>query len=222
MVVRGKRKRVLVNMDRQQKASYQPQLDHIMLIMGHALRRAALEFLNHARQMGEALQTFSSIQHALDSKNKRLSTSDLDYHLKELKKATFIEQMTTTGGKTSGYLLTEKGRQLTEKYLEMKNIKVDAPVLEPNVLEDHVHVKHILALTRPIKQEPHVTSITIEPRHDETAADRFLVDRAREVVEKKYPPRPATEKRQAPRDTGEKKSPSRKSPGGFSSLDTFR
>ncbi len=111
MAVVRRRKRVLVPPDRP-KASYQPQLDHVILIMAHPVRAAALEFLNHARILGDALQSFSGIQHAIDSKKNHLSTSDLDYHLKELKKAQLIEQM-ANGNKTAGYLLTEKGLMST-------------------------------------------------------------------------------------------------------------
>ncbi len=220
MAVVRRRKRVLVPPDRP-KASYQPQLDHVILIMAHPVRAAALEFLNHARILGDALQSFSGIQHAIDSKKNHLSTSDLDYHLKELKKAQLIEQM-ANGNKTAGYLLTEKGLMLVEKYLEMKHIHVEVPVLEPNVLENHVHERRIMALTYPVDEECHVTRIEVQPRREESVTDRYLVDRAREVVEMKQPSKPVKEKRQPPRGVGEKKTPSRKSPSGFSSLDSFR
>ncbi len=218
-MVAVRRKRLLVPPDRH-KGSYQPQVDHILLIISHPVRAATLEFLNHARLMGEALQPFSAIQHAIESKKNRLSTSDLDYHLKELRKARLIEQLVAANGnKTAGYLLTENGRAFVEKYLEMKNIQVVVPELEPNVLEEHVHEGRILALTCPVKLEPHVTRIDLPSSREESAADRYLVDRAREIVETSQSPSPVKKVRQPRRDGVEKSAPPRK---GFSSLDSFR
>jgi DNA-binding PadR family transcriptional regulator len=171
--------------------------------------------------MGEALQPFSAIQHAIESKKNRLSTSDLDYHLKELKKAQLIEQL-ANGNKTAGYMLTENGRAFVEKYLEMKNIQVAVAELEPNVLEEHVHEGRIMALTCPVKLEPHVTRIDLPQFRKESATDRYLVDRAREVVEKSQPPSPVKKTRQPRRDGVEKSPPPRKGLSGFSSLDSFR
>jgi hypothetical protein len=111
---------------------------------------------------------------------------------------------------------------LVEKYLEMKHIHVEARELEPNVLEEYVHEHRIMALTYPVKEESHIIRIEFQSRQEETVADRYLVDRAREIVEQKQPPRPVKEKRQPPRDTGDKKVSSRKSLTGFSSLDSFR
>ncbi|MEX2680604.1 MAG: hypothetical protein Q6373_003340 [Candidatus Sigynarchaeota archaeon] len=221
-MVAVRRKRLLVPPDRH-KGTYQPQVDHILLIISHRVRAATLEFLNHARLMGEALQPFSAIQHAIDSKKNSISTSDLDYHLKELKKALLIEQLVTTNGnKTAGYMLTDKGRAFVEKYLEMKNIQIGSAELEPNVLEGHVHEHRIMALTCLVKQEPHLTRIDIPQHRNESVADRYLVDRAREIVENTPPPSPVKKSQRPQRDGVEKSAPSRKGTGGFSSLDAFR
>ncbi|NMC06031.1 MAG: hypothetical protein GYA24_12520, partial [Candidatus Lokiarchaeota archaeon] len=123
-MVAVRRKRVLVPPERQ-KTSYQPRLDHVMLVMSHQVRIATLEFLSHSRLMGDALQPFSSIQRGIASKKNHVSTSDLDYHLKALIKALLIEKI-TNGDESAGYMLTEKGRLLVEKYLEMKNIQIEA------------------------------------------------------------------------------------------------
>ncbi|MBN2150760.1 MAG: helix-turn-helix transcriptional regulator [Candidatus Lokiarchaeota archaeon] len=221
-MVATRRKRLLVPTDRH-KGFYQPQVDHILLILSHPVRAATMEFLSHARLMGEALQPFSNIQHAIDSKKNRLSTSDLDYHLKELKKALLIEQL-VNGNKTAGYLLTEKGIALVEKYLEMKNIQVfQQRILEPNVLEMHVHGDRIMALTRPLKQEPHVTCIDLPPFREESAADRYLVDRAREAVEGRPQPGPPRRRPQQPRRDGKDRArPPGKGKDGHPSLDAFR
>ena len=220
-MVAARRKRLLVPPGRD-KGSYQPQIDHILLIISHPVRAAALEFLQHARLLGEALQPFSAIQHAIDSRKNRLSTSDLDYHLKELKKALLIEQL-TNGNKTAGYLLTEKGSVFVEKYMELKNIQIfDQKDLEPNVLEEHVHERYIMAMTCPVKNEPHLTRIDIPKFRKESAADKYLVDRAREIVEGTPPPGTFKKSRQARRDGAEKSAPPRKGTGSLSTLDAFR
>lgn len=231
MALVRRRKRVLVQAPDRSKTTFQPQIDHIMLIMAHPLRVATLEFLNRARKMGEALQPFSNIQHALESKNKRLSTSDLDYHLKELKKAAFIEQM-SNGERSAGYLLTEKGRKIVELYFEMKDIHIEVPELEPNILEEHVYVHRILSLTKPVKDESHVIDIKLESRSGESNYDKYLVSQSREIVVKKQrdPKAKIKEKHDheaskvGPRaESKNQKTPIKKDKSaGFSSLDSFR
>ncbi len=184
---------------RETKNFTQMRIDYIMIGLSHPIRVSVLKFLNRAMKNGDAMQPFSAIQHAIESINPRILTSDLSYHLAELKKVKFIEQL--NGAERVGYVLTELGRKLVEVYFELEGIHDELAVLQPNVLDTHVYKNRIMELTRPCKEDTHVTRIVIEPRKSETPVDKFLTDHLHDA---------------------DKPRPTRRKGTSFSSLDTFK
>jgi DNA-binding HxlR family transcriptional regulator len=171
-----------------------------MLGLSSPIRVSIMKFLLRARKNGEAEQSFTNIKHALESTNPYISTSDLDYHLKELKKVKFINHL-NAGEKNAVYLLTELGEKLVEVYFTIEGMHDESQILSPNNLDTHVYKNQVLKLVEPCKNEPHVTKIAIEPRRSEKAVDTFLTEHL---------------------DDASKKRPVKRKPTMYSGLDSFR
>ena len=139
-----------------------------------------MKFLLRVKKNGAPEQSFTNILHGLESTNPHISTSDLDYHLKELKKVKFIDHL-NAGEKNAVYMLAELGEKLVDVYFTIEGMHDELQILTPNNLDTHVYKNQIMKLVDPCKNEPHVTRITIEPRRSEKAVDKFLTDHLDDV-----------------------------------------
>ena len=171
-----------------------------MLGLNSPIRISIMKFLLRVKKNSAAEQSFTNIKHALESINPYISTSDLDYHLKELKKVKFIDHL-NAGTKNAVYLLTELGEKLVDVYFTIEGMHDELQVLTPNNLDTHVYKNQVLKLVEPCKNEPHVTKIVLEPRHVEKAVDKFLTEHL---------------------DDAGKKRPARRKTMTYSGLDSFR
>lgn len=189
MAIVRRQRRTIVRQD--PKPTIQMRIDYIMLGLSSPIRISIMKFLLRTRKNGAAEQSFTNIKHALESINPYISTSDLDYHLKELKKVKFINHL-NAGEKNAVYLLTELGEKLVDVYFAIEGMHDELQILTPNNLDTHVYKNQVLKLVEPCKNEPHVTKIAIEPRHSEKAVDKFLIDHANDAGKKRPTKRKTT------------------------------
>jgi DNA-binding HxlR family transcriptional regulator len=183
MVLVKKRRSTLVKQDppkTPQKKHLQLKIDQILLPLTSPIRISIMKFLNRAKKNGEALQTFMNIQRALEGINPDLSTANLGYHLGELKKVKFIEQIEGEcggrAGSSGGYILTELGRKLVSVYFELEGIHDEMEILHPNDLEQHVYRDYAHKMLIPGNTGPHVTHVNFQPKKEESPIDKFLVN----------------------------------------------
>jgi len=177
MVMSGKKKHPIVKPEgaKAKRPPVQMRIDHLFLAMTSPIRISIMKFLTRARKNGTPLQSFTNIQHAIESIDTFTSTANLGYHLAELKKVQFVDHL-DEDGKGPAYMITELGRKLVEIYFSLESVHEEFNILHPNDMEIHVYRDDMLKMLEPCTDFPHVTSIKFSPLVQEKDVDQFLLE----------------------------------------------